>query len=209
MHDGDLTRFTVHDRDGELGSVSFRMPGRHNVLNALATIAVARELELDFATIAEGFSGFGGVGRRFQRRYDKEIMVVDDYGHHPTEIRATLAAARSGWDRRLVVVFQPHRYSRTEALFADFVTAFNQADHLIITDIYAAGEAPREGITAEKLADSVRLHGHRDVHYLADFDAIDAHLQQVVRDGDIVITLGAGNIWQVGERLAQTRAGNP
>ena len=202
-HEG-RTSFVVHHRGQRLGELSFRMPGRHNVLNALATVAVAMELDLPFATIAEGFRDFGGVQRRFQIKYDADgIMIVDDYGHHPAEIRATLAAARSGWDRRVVAVFQPHRYTRTQALFDEFLTAFYQADHLLVMDIYPAGEEPIEGVEAKSLAEGIAGHGHKAVHYCAGRDAAVEHLMEVVRPGDMVITLGAGNVWQVGEELAE------
>ncbi|GAB6082606.1 UDP-N-acetylmuramate--L-alanine ligase [Desulfuromonas carbonis] len=204
MHREGETSFTVLCRGERLGSISFRMPGRHNVLNALATVAVAMELELPFAEIAAGFADFGGVGRRFQIRYNAGgIMVVDDYGHHPAEIKATLAAARSGWDRRVVAVFQPHRFTRTRALFDDFVTAFYQADTLLVMDIYAAGEEPIAGVDARALTAGIAGHGHRDAHYLAEQAAVIDHLLGQVRPGDIVITLGAGNVWQVGAELAE------
>ncbi len=202
-HEG-ATSFTVHFREEELGRLSFGMPGRHNVLNCLATVAVAMELGLSFETIAEGISGFGGLQRRFQIRHDAGgIMVVDDYGHHPAEIKATLAAAKSGWNRRVVAVFQPHRYSRTKFLFDEFVTSFYQADHVIVTDVYAAGEAPIEGANAEALARGVVEHGHKNAHYIADRDVIVAHLMALVKEGDIVITLGAGDVWKVGEAFAR------
>jgi UDP-N-acetylmuramate--alanine ligase len=196
------TSFMVHFRGKQLGMLSFQMPGRHNVLNALAAVAVGLELEIPFAQIVEGMKDFGGVQRRFQIKGEPQgIMVVDDYGHHPAEIKATLAAARAGWKRRVVAVFQPHRYSRTQALFDDFVTAFYQADYLILTDIYAAGEEPIAGISAQELAAKVAGHGHKEVHYVADVAKVAEHLQGVVREGDMVITLGAGNIWQAGEEL--------
>jgi UDP-N-acetylmuramate--alanine ligase len=180
------------------------MPGRHNVLNALAAVAVAMELDMPFAAIAEGFQDFGGVQRRFQVKGEaQEIMVVDDYGHHPVEIKATLAAARSGWSRRVVAVFQPHRYSRTEALFDDFTKAFYQADHIAVMDVYAAGEEPRPEVSAEKLADGICGHGHKSCCYTGDAEATIEHLQAVLQPGDIVITLGAGNVWKVGENLLQ------
>jgi UDP-N-acetylmuramate--alanine ligase len=129
-------------------------------------------------------------------------MVVDDFGHHPAEIRATLAAAKNGWpERRLVVAFQPHRYSRTKELFDEFVTAFYDADLLVITDIYAASEKPIEGVTAEALANGIRMHGQKEVIFIADREAIPDHLATIVQPGDMVITLGAGNIWQAGEAL--------
>jgi len=201
-HNGDRTTFLVHYRGEQLGRLSIRMPGRHNVLNALAAVAVGMELDMPFAAIAEGFQDFGGVGRRFQiKGVPKDIMIVDDYGHHPVEIKATLAAARSGWSRRVVAVFQPHRYSRTEALFDDFVTAFYQADHIAVMDIYAAGEEPRPGVTAENLVAGISEHGHRSCCYTGDTETTVAHLVETVQPGDIVITLGAGNVWQVGEEL--------
>jgi UDP-N-acetylmuramate--alanine ligase len=201
-HREDRTTFSVHHHDSRLGSLTLRMPGRHNVLNALAAVAVAVELDIPFAAIAEGMQDFGGVQRRFQVKYDEDgIMVVDDYGHHPAEIKATLAAARSGWDRRVVAVFQPHRFSRTRALFEDFLTAFYQADHVVVMDVYSAGEEPIPGVSSEALAAGIGEHGHKDVLHIAERDAVAAHLMSVVREGDIVITLGAGNVWQVGEQL--------
>jgi UDP-N-acetylmuramate--alanine ligase len=199
---GYSTSFVTHYRGERLGEITYGMPGAHNVLNALATIAVAMELNVPFSKIQEGFREFGGVGRRFQIKGEiGEIMVVDDYGHHPAEIRATLAAAKGGWSRRLVVIFQPHRYTRTKELFDEFVKAFYDADVLILTDIYPAGEQPIEGYTAEALYRSIKKHGQKDVTYIADKDAVNDHLLQVLKPGDIALTLGAGNIWQVGESL--------
>jgi UDP-N-acetylmuramate--alanine ligase len=199
---GFSASFLTHFRGERLGEITFNMPGVHNVLNALATIAVAMELNIPFSTIQEGFKSFGGVGRRFQVKGEaRGIMVVDDYGHHPTEIKATLAAAKGGWVRRLVVVFQPHRYTRTKELFDEFVKAFYDADILILTDIYAAGESPIEGATAEALYRSVKKHGQKDVTYIADKNAVTDHLLKILKAGDIVLTLGAGNIWQTGDSL--------
>ena len=201
VHEAGGTAFDVVKRGETLGRICFRMPGRHNVLNALSVVAVAMELGLDFSVISEGFRDFGGVQRRFQIKYDQDIMVVDDYGHHPAEIKATLAAARAGWQRRVVAVFQPHRYSRTKFLLEDFATAFYQCDYLLVTDIYAAGEAPIEGVSAELLAQKVAGHGHKNAHYVGDRDLLTAHLMAAVQPGDIVITLGAGDVWKVGESL--------
>ncbi len=203
-HQGDRTSFTVIFRGDELGRLNIRMPGRHNVLNALAAVAVGMELDMPFAAIAEGFHDFGGVGRRFQVKGEpKDIMIVDDYGHHPVEIKATLAAACAGWDRRIIAVFQPHRYSRTEALFDDFLTAFYQADHIVVMDVYAAGEETRPEVSADKLAAGISGHGHKSCVYAGSAKETLTHLQQFVEPGDIVITLGAGNVWQVGEDLLQ------
>jgi len=201
-HQADRTSFLVHYRGEALGRLNIRMPGRHNVLNALAAVAVGMELDLPFAVIAEGFQDFGGVQRRFQVKGEAQgIMVVDDYGHHPVEVKATLAAARAGWNQRVVAVFQPHRYSRTEALFDDFTKAFYQADHVAVMDVYAAGEEPRPEVSAEKLADAISGHGHKSCCYTGDTISTVEHLQAVLQPGDIVITLGAGNVWQVGEEL--------
>ncbi len=203
-HAGFTTTFVAHYKGTRLGEISFNMPGAHNVLNALATIAVAMELNISFADIQEGFRIFAGIGRRFQVKGEVNgIMIVDDYGHHPTEIKATLSAAKGGWDRRLVVVFQPHRYSRTKELFEEFVKAFYDADVLILTDIYPAGEQPIEGVTAEALAARVKRHGQKEVTYIADRNEVCAHLQSIVKPGDIVLTLGAGNILQAGEQLVE------
>jgi UDP-N-acetylmuramate--alanine ligase len=147
------------------------------------------------------------VQRRFQVRHDiGGIMIVDDYGHHPAEIRATLAAAKSSWSRRVVAVFQPHRFSRTKALFNDFLTAFYQADKLILTDIYAAGEAPLDGVEAEGLVEGIREHGHRDVSFCRSFDEVVDRLFEQLEPGDMLITLGAGNINQVCDLLADRLA---
>ena len=203
-HEENGMAFTVLLHGEELGRISFRMPGRHNVLNAMAAVAVGLELQLPFEVIAEGFKDFGGVQRRFQIKGEvNRIMVVDDYGHHPAEIRATLGAARNGWKRRLVALFQPHRYSRTQALFDDFVTAFYQADHVAIMDVYAAGEDPIPGVEARNLAEGISGHGHKSCFYAGSSDAAIEHLLEVVRPDDMVIGLGAGNVWQTGEELLQ------
>jgi len=196
------TRFEVRRRAERLGQVRLRLPGRHNVLNALATLAVAHELDVPFATAAEALSGFLGIERRFETKgVAAGVRVVDDYGHHPAEIRATLAAAREIHAGRVVVAFQPHRYTRTRDLWNDFVTAFNDADVLVLTDIYSAGEAKIPGVEAAPLADAIRAHGHRDVRFAANLDDVLAELAATAREGDLVVTLGAGSISQVGARL--------
>jgi UDP-N-acetylmuramate--alanine ligase len=208
-HDGFNTSFVAHYKGYRLGEVSFPMPGPHNVLNAMACIAIALELDVPFNAIQEGFAGFSGVGRRFTVKGEPGgIMVVDDYGHHPAEIRATLAAARQGWpERRIVAAFQPHRYTRTHELFDEFVTAFYDADVLVLTDVYSAGEQPIEGASAERLSEEVSRHGQKDVTYIADREQIPEFLSGRVKEGDIVITLGAGNIWQQGEALVKLLGG--
>src|SRR5438445_360004 len=200
---GMTSRFEVYQRGGLLGECTLQIPGRHNVLNALAAIGVGLEIEIPFVTVERALAGFAGVQRRFQiRGRAAGVTVVDDYGHHPAEIRATLAAAKAGFDCRTVTVFQPHRYSRTRDLRPEFLTAFNQADVLIVMDIYPAGEAPIPGVTAEDLAEGIRAHGHRDVTYLgSDRARVVEHLCETTRPGDLVLTLGAGDVGLLGPEL--------
>ena len=200
---GRSSEFTVSYRGTELGRVRRNSPGRHTIYNSLAAIAVALELEIEFSVIAKALADFEGVQRRLQVKGEKQgVLVVDDYGHHPTEIRATLDAIRDGWpDRRLVVAFQPHRYTRTRGLFDEFTTAFHRADVLILTDIYAASEAPIEGVNSETLLDAIKQHGQRRAHYHSDLSTLPGYLLDIIRQGDLVLTLGAGNIVGVGEQL--------
>lgn len=213
--DGLTTRFRVLRRGvplgEEKGEVELHMPGAHNVLNALAAVAVSDFLGVPFAVCQQGLAGFEGVGRRFTvRGQHAGVMVVDDYGHHPAEVRATLAGARSGFaDRRLVVAFQPHRYSRTRDLMLEFARAFNDAELVVVTDIYAAGEEPLPGISGEALAQAMRDHGHRGVRHVARRGEVAHTLLPLVRPGDIVITLGAGDVWQCGEELLELLGAAP
>jgi UDP-N-acetylmuramate--alanine ligase len=201
--------FDVKRRGKPLGSFELSMIGRHNVLNALAALAVADEVGVPFDVARRALAGFQGVGRRFEIKGEAGgVMVVDDYGHHPAEIRVTLAAAREHHARRLVCAFQPHRYTRTRDLLDDFATAFNASNVLIVTDIYAASEEPIEGISGEKLAAAIRACGHHEVHFVANVGDVADRLAEIVQPGDLVITQGAGNIYQAGEELlVQLREG--
>jgi UDP-N-acetylmuramate--alanine ligase len=200
--EGLVTHFTPVHFGQELPPVSLQMVGRHNVLNALAAIAVADELEIPYEVTRKALCEFGGVQRRFTVRGDVGgVMVVDDYGHHPTEIRATLHGAREAFGRRVLAVFQPHRFSRTQLLFDPFAAAFNDADVLLMTDIYAASEEPIEGVSSDRLAAAIRARGHKDVTHLPDKDDVLKALIERVQPGDVVITLGAGDIWRVGQGL--------
>ena len=195
-------RFRVARRGERLGEARIRLPGRHNVLNALATVAVALELDVPFPAIASALESFLGIERRFETKGRLHgIRVVDDYGHHPAEIRATLASARESHRGRIVVAFQPHRFTRTRDLWDDFTAAFNDADVLIVTDIYAAGEDKIPGIEASPLVDAIRAHGHRDATFVADLEAVVERLAAIARPGDLVVTLGAGSISTVGAKL--------
>jgi len=198
------TTFDVIHGHQDIGRLRLQMPGLHNVYNALATVATAFELEIPFEVVQETLAHFGGIQRRFQIKGEKRgILIVDDYGHHPVEIKATLRAARTGWERRIVAVFQPHRYTRTKTLFHDFLTAFYDADVLILTEIYPAGEDRIEGVEAKALFEGIREYGHRDVTLIANKNEIVDHLLKVIAPGDLVITMGAGDIWQVSEELVE------
>jgi len=184
-----------------LGSVALQIPGQHSVLNSLAAVAIGLELEIPVEKIIAALGAFQNADRRFQIKGDRGgILVVDDYGHHPTEIMATLSAARSSSDRRIVAVFQPHRYTRAQALGEEFALAFNNADVVIVLPIYAAGEDPIAGVTAIDLADRIKKHGHRDVTFAPDFPAALRILRERLQAADLLLTLGAGDVWKIGEQ---------
>lgn len=191
-------------RQGEwLGEIDIAPPGRHNVYNALAAVCVGLELEIPFSDIQKALRSYQGVQRRMQLKGEvKGITVVDDYGHHPTEITATLEAIKQAWpDKRLVVVFQPHRYSRTKALYKDFLTCFHRADYLVMTDIYAASEKPIADLSGEKLLQEIKLHGQRHTLYIDRVIEVPERIIEILEEGDLVLTLGAGNIVTAGEKL--------
>jgi UDP-N-acetylmuramate--alanine ligase len=205
---GEHTAFTVVWQNETLGRVRLGMPGRHNVENALAAIAVCLELGVAFSDLQSALDDFKGVDRRFSIRHrlgegDDEVTIIDDYGHHPAEIQATLSGAREAWPhRRIVAVFQPHRYSRVRDLLDDFARSFNLASHVVACPIYRAGEKPIEGYDVTRVAGALRNHGHRSVMPVTDLDAAVEHLAETVRPGDVVITLGAGDVNRVCSGLA-------
>ena len=207
--EGLNTYFTVYHHGRELGRILSGTLGQHNVLNTLAAVAVGMELNLDFDTVAASLKDFGGVQRRFEVvEKSDELILVDDYGHHPAEIRATLKTAKEAWpDRRLIVVFQPHRYSRTQSLMKEFWSAFNDADHLLVTDIYSAGELPIEGVDAHQIAEGVREFGHKEVEHIGNNQVSD-RISRLVKPGDAVMTLGAGDVWKLGRNLLSTLSRN-
>ena len=186
-----------------VGQLTLRVPGMHNVYNSLAAIAVGFELEVSFEKIAAGLNSFTGAGRRFQTKGEiNDVLIVDDYGHHPTEIRATLAAAKLGsGGRRIVVLFQPHRYTRTHDLMQEFARSFNNADVVFITDIYAASEDPIEGVNSEVLTAAIKRFGHKDVSYIGPLDNAATMLKHYVQPGDLVLTLGAGTVNRISDQL--------
>jgi UDP-N-acetylmuramate--alanine ligase len=211
--EGFQSRFVAHAGGGRLGPVELPLPGRHAVVNALAAIAVGLEVDLPFATIARALARFRGVERRMQLRGEVAgVRVLDDYGHHPTEIQATLAAIRAGFGSRTLVVFQPHRYTRTRALLEEFGRAFALADRVIVTAIYAAGEPPIVGIDGRLVAETLTRHGHPAVSYAERLEEAAARLRELAQPGDIVLTLGAGDVWKAGEqflRAAHAAPGTP
>jgi UDP-N-acetylmuramate--alanine ligase len=209
--DGIVTKFAVRCPEYALPvPVSMPMPGRHNVLNALAAIAVACELKMEPTAIKQGLAKFEGIGRRFQMMGELtlpegNVLLVDDYGHHPREVEATLNAARASWpERRLVVAFQPHRYSRTRDLFEDFTEVLNSADQLLILEVYSAGEEPISGADSRTLCRAIRARGRIDPIFVSTPEELAAALSGIVQAGDVVMTLGAGSIGQAAQGLLET-----
>lgn len=206
---GMITRFGVQMRGRAPFAVTLSLPGRHNVLNALAAITVAHELGVSVDSIQSGLAGFEGIGRRFQATTDCQIgghrvMLVDDYGHHPREVAATLDAVRAGWPgQRLVLAFQPHRYSRTQDAFEDFVAVLSQVDVLILAEVFAAGETPIAGADGRALSRAIRARGQVDPVFLGNIEDLPARLKDLVADEDIVVTMGAGNIGLVAANMAE------
>jgi len=198
----DLSIVSVFKEDRFLGDIRLPMPGSHNVLNALAAIAVADIFEVPFQQAKEALDSFPGVQRRFTvKGRAAGVTVIDDYGHHPTEIRAVLQAARQVAQGRIAVLFQPHRYTRTKALFEEFLTAFLDVDILYVMEIYPASEKPIDGVTGWALCDGIRSRGHKKARFLADRDAIPALVAEDLEPGDMIITLGAGNVTQLGPAI--------
>lgn len=192
--------FTVLYNGDKLGVITLKAPGEHNVLNALASIATGIELGIDFKLIKAGIEKYQGVYRRFQEKYSNGIMVIDDYAHHPTEVLATLNAARNGWpDRRIIAVFQPHLFSRTQELYKEFGLSFFDAEVLVVTDVYPSREKPIEGITGKLIADTAEQYGHKNVIYVEDKADVTEKLKDISKAGDIIITMGAGDIYKSGE----------
>lgn len=202
-YEKNKSSYTVIYKGEELGNISLNIPGLHYVKNSLVAVTIAKEMGVDFNRIQNALANFTGVYRRFETKYDKKFLVVDDYAHHPTETTATLNGIRSGWKRRLVAVFQPHLYSRTKDFYAEFGRSFLNSDIFICTDVYPAREQPIEGITGKLIADAAKDFGHKNVIYEEDKNKIPALLKSLVKNDDIIITMGAGDIWKFGEKFIQ------
>ena len=196
----EQTNFSLYRNNKKLSEISLNVPGKHNVLNSLAAIAIGFEMGLSIKNVIKGLKSYGGVRRRFEiKGIANNIMVVDDYAHHPTEVTATLQAAREGWDRRIIAVFQPHLFSRTKDFHKEFAAAFMESDILIITDIYPAREVPIKGVDGKLVYNSVKSIGHKNVHYVPKLEDLKQHLDNLVKTNDMVITIGAGTIWRYGQ----------
>ena len=202
--DAFTSTFSVIWEDEKLGVITLKAPGEHNVKNALAAIATGLELDIDFKLIKKGLERYEGVFRRFQLKYDNGCMVIDDYAHHPTEVHATLQAANKGWpDRRVVAVFQPHLYSRTQDLYKEFGLSFFDAEMLIVTDVYPSREEPIEGVTGKLIADTAEQYGHKNVIYVENKEDVTKTLKEIAEPDDIIITMGAGDIYRFGEEFVE------
>jgi UDP-N-acetylmuramate--alanine ligase len=198
-HKERSTDYTVVYKGKELGKIKLNIPGLHNVRNSLVAVTIAREMGVEFEIIKKALESFTGVYRRFEKKYENDIMVIDDYGHHPTEINVTLDGIRRGWNRRLVAVFQPHLYSRTKHFYSEFGRSFLNSDLFICTDVYPAREKPIEGISGQLIADAAKKFGHKNVFYEPDKAKVPELLKKIYKKGDIVITFGAGDVWKYGE----------
>lgn len=204
-HQNLNSTFTVVSSGKELGKINLKAPGDHNVKNALAAVAVGLELGISFDDIKSGLERFQGVFRRFQVKHDSdELIVIDDYAHHPTEVQASIQAAKKGWkDRRLIAVFQPHLYSRTQDLYKEFGLSFFDAEVLVVTDVYPSREEPIEGVTGQLISDTAKNYGHKNVIYVEDKHDLPQKLKEILQDGDIVITMGAGDVYKYGEEFLE------
>lgn len=207
--DTDGVSYKANHHGKALGNVQIKSPGIHNVSNSLVAVAVGIELDVSFKNIAKALKEFPGIQHRFEILGNvNNILVVDDYGHHPTEIKATLKAARDTYSkRRIIAIFQPHRYSRVHLLAQEFARCFYQADVLIITDIYSAMEDPIDGVTGEMIANITRDYGHKDMVYIPDKNSIPDHIIKIARSGDVIVTLGAGDIWKIGKEILRRLSG--
>jgi UDP-N-acetylmuramate--alanine ligase len=202
-HNEFSSTYTVKYKGEDLGKIKLKIPGIHNVKNSLVAVCIAKELGIEFTTIKKALESFSGVYRRFEVKYNKEILLIDDYAHHPTETSATLAGIRNGWDRRLIAVFQPHLYTRTRDFYQEFGRSFLNTDVFICTDVYPAREEPINGISGKMIADTAKKFGHKNVYYIEDKNDIPEKLMEIKKNNDIIITMGAGDIWKYGEKFVQ------
>jgi len=202
-YEGFSSQYTAIYKGKELGRIKLNIPGEHYVKNSLVAVTIGMELGIDFEVIKKALEKFTGVYRRFETKYKNDILVLDDYAHHPTETSATLAGIRAAWDRRLVVIFQPHLFSRTKDFYQDFGRSFLNSDVFICTDIYPAREKPIEGVTGEMIANITKKYGHKNVIYVPDKKDVPKKLMELKKKDDIIVTMGAGDIWKYGEKFVE------
>ncbi len=206
-HEGFNSEYTLIVKGKEMGRIRLNIPGEQYVRNSLVAVTIGLELGIEFNTIKKALEKFTGVYRRFETKYNNKILVIDDYAHHPTETTVTLEGIRAGWDRRLIVVFQPHLYSRTRDFYQEFGRSFLNSDIFICTDIYPAREEPLGGVTGELISNTAKKLGHKNVYYVKDKNEIPAKLMELKKDGDIIVTMGAGDIWKYGEKFVKMLKG--
>jgi UDP-N-acetylmuramate--alanine ligase len=203
-HNEFNSSYTGVYKDEELGEINLQIPGIHNVKNSRVAVSIGIELGIEFKVIQKALASFAGVYRRFEVKYDKDIMVVDDYAHHPTETSATLNGIRSGWKRRLIAVFQPHLYTRTRDFHLEFGRSFLNSDIFICTDVYPAREEAIEGVTGELIIEAAKKFGHKNTIYVQNKNDVPQVLNSIILKGDIIVTMGAGDIWKFGEKFIQS-----
>jgi UDP-N-acetylmuramate--alanine ligase len=202
-HSGFNSEYTVIYKGERLGCVKLNIPGEQYIKNSLVAVTIGMELGVDFKKIKKALEKFTGVYRRFETKYKNNLIVIDDYAHHPTETTVTLAGIRAGWDRRLIAVFQPHLYTRTRDFYQEFGKSFLNTDVFICTDIYPAREEPIEGVTGELISNITKKFGHKNVHYIKDKNDVPKKLMEIKKDGDIIVTMGAGDIWKYSEKFVE------
>lgn len=200
-YENNKSTYKVIYKGQELGRIELNLPGLHYVKNSLVAVSIATEMGIKFSVIQNALKSFSGVYRRFEKKYENDILVIDDYAHHPTETTATLSGIRSGWKRRLIAVFQPHLFSRTRDFYAEFGRSFLNSDIFICTDVYPAREEPIDGISGKMIADAAKSFGHKNVIYEEDKNNIPSLLMNLAKEGDIIVTMGAGDIWKLGEKF--------
>jgi UDP-N-acetylmuramate-alanine ligase len=198
------SKYDLFYKNKNIGEIRINVPGKHNVLNSLAAIALGMEINVPINNLKRGINSYKGVRRRFEIKKNKtDIILVDDYAHHPTEVNATIRAAKNGWNKRIISVFQPHLFSRTRDFFKEFALALLESDEIIITEIYAAREEPIDDIKSKLILDELILLGHNNTHHLQSLDNLNSLLTEIVKPGDMVITMGAGNIWRYSDKYNQ------
>jgi UDP-N-acetylmuramate--alanine ligase len=204
------SEYTLFHKKNNLGKININVPGEHNILNSLAAITLGIELDIPLEKVKSGIKSYKGVRRRFEiKKNDQDVLVIDDYAHHPTEVEATINAAKNGWNKRIVSVFQPHLFSRTRDFFKEFAKSLFDSNIIIITDIYPAREKPIKGISSKLIMNELKLIGHKNINYLPDLEQLNQLLDTIIKSGDMLITMGAGNIWRYSDKYNEHLINKP